>query len=164
VTVDGDRRIVSFRVGLPGETRLERRDAGSGGARRSNTAAMTMVLAALRTLVGLAFVAAAVDEIVEHAQFAILFGRWQLPHPEISVFFVAAVEIVCGALLTLGALVRPAALVLATFMVGEMLTAGRIDGGVHFIVPPILFVVLVFYAWRSGRVSRWSPTRRPGTQ
>ncbi|HTV73038.1 MAG TPA: DoxX family membrane protein [Candidatus Acidoferrales bacterium] len=125
---------------------------------------MTIALAALRTLIGLLFVGNAITEFIERAQWVTLLGHWQLPHPEITVFVVAAVEFVCGALLMLGALVRPAALVLATIMVAMTATAGRVDGGLYLVVPPILFVGLVFYAWRSGRVSTWSPTRRPGTQ
>jgi uncharacterized membrane protein YphA (DoxX/SURF4 family) len=131
---------------------------------RASSTPVTIALAALRSLVGLLFVGTAVAEFIERTQAIALFARWELPHPEISIFVVAAIEFVCGALLMLGALVRPASLVLATIMVGEMATAGRVDGGLYLVVPPMLFALLVFYAWRSGRVSTWSPTRRPGTQ
>jgi uncharacterized membrane protein YphA (DoxX/SURF4 family) len=127
-------------------------------------ALVTITLAVLRTLVGLFFVAAGILQLIVFGTFTANFARWGLPVPGIIVILVAAVEIVCGALLAVGALTRPVGLLLATLMVGATLTAGRIDGGPFLIVPPLLFVLTVFFAWRSARFSGLTAERRPGVQ
>jgi uncharacterized membrane protein YphA (DoxX/SURF4 family) len=73
-------------------------------------------------------------------------------------------ELVCGVLLAVGILTRPVALLLATVMVGAMMTAGRVDGGMYLLVPPLLFVLCVLLAWRSGRFPGPAPARPPGVQ
>jgi putative oxidoreductase len=125
---------------------------------------MLIVLAVVRTLIGLFFVAEGVMGFVSHEAFMDTFARWQVPYPEFSVPILAAIAGVCGLLLMMGWLVRPAALVLATILVEIAITGGRVDGGAYMIVPPLLFAALVYYAWRSGRYAGWAPTRRPGTQ
>ena len=125
---------------------------------------LTLALAVVRTLIGLFFVAAGISHEAQHAYFATQFARWGVPAPDVTVWLVGAVEIVCGAMLALGALTRPVALALATLMVGAVAFAGRTDGGFHLIVPPILFVLCVFYAWRSGRFAGSTPKRQPGVQ
>ncbi len=125
---------------------------------------MTIALASLRTLLGLVFVFAGVAKLVLHAQVAANFAHWGFPAPAIFSLAIACTEIVCGVLLALGALTRPVALLLATIMVGAMATAGRTDGGVHLIVPPILFALCVFFAWRTRRFAGRTPLRRPGVQ
>src|SRR5579864_8570556 len=112
---------------------------------------MTIALATLRTLTGLFFVVAGIVQLVAFGRSAGDFARWGLPAPEALVVLVAAVEMVCGALLAVGALTRPVGLLLATLMVGATLTAGRSDGGVYYVVPPLLFALTVFFAWRSAR-------------
>jgi putative oxidoreductase len=125
---------------------------------------VTIALAALRTLLGLFFVAAGIFQLIAFGTFTANFSRWGLPVPGIIVVLVAAIEIVCGALLVVGALTRPVGLLLATLMVGATLTAGRIDGGPSLIVPPLLFVLTVFFAWRSARFPGLTAKRRPGVQ
>jgi putative oxidoreductase len=124
---------------------------------------VTIVLAVLRTLTGLYFVVVGVMKIVLFGASVANFTRWGLPVPGVVVVLVAAVEIVCGALLAAGALTRPVGLLLATLMVAATLTAGRTDGGVYLVVPPLLFAVTVFFAWRSARFPA-PVTRRPGVQ
>lgn len=125
---------------------------------------MTIALAVLRTLVGLLFVAAGIFQLIAFGTAIANFARYGLPVPGVVVVLVSAVEIVCGALLAVGALTRPVGLLLATLMVGVTLTAGRIDGGASLIVPPLLFVLTVFFAWRSARFPGMTAKRRPGVQ
>jgi uncharacterized membrane protein YphA (DoxX/SURF4 family) len=124
---------------------------------------MTIALALIRTLIGLAFVAASISSLAAYSAFVEAYARWGIPAPGFAVFLLAAIEAVCGVFLMIGWLVRPAALVLATIVVEVWLTAGRADGGIYLVVSPVLFATLVFYAWRSGRYST-APTHRPGTQ
>jgi putative oxidoreductase len=123
-----------------------------------------IVRAIFRTLAGLAFFAAGLSKLVGHGAAAEQFARWQLPLPGLFALLVGAIELVCGLLLAAGALTRPVALVLGTIMVGAVVTAGRIDGGMHVIVPALLFFVLVYFAWSTGRFAEPRPPRRPGVQ
>jgi len=128
-----------------------------------NTPLVSIALPVLRTLTGLFFVGAAIVKLATFGTYVVSFNRWGLPAPAFLVGVVAALELVCGALLAGGILVRPVALLLATLMVGAVLTAGRVDGGPYLVVPPLLFVLTVFFAWRSARYPGLAP-RRPGVQ
>lgn len=124
---------------------------------------VAIFLPVLRTLTGLFFVGAGIVKLVMFGAYVVAFTRWGLPAPGFLLGVVAALEIVCGGLLAGGALVRPVALLLATLMVAATLTAGRIDGGPYLIVPPLLFILTVFFAWRSARFPGLA-VRRPGVQ
>jgi uncharacterized membrane protein YphA (DoxX/SURF4 family) len=117
-----------------------------------------------RILVGLFFVFVGALELVHHHQFASSFAHWGVPAAAASVIGVGALEVVCGVLLTFAVLTRPVALLLATVMVGAVMTAGRADGGMHLVVPPLLFLVCVVLAWRTGRFPAAAPARPPGVQ
>lgn len=121
-------------------------------------------LAIARTVLGVGFIVLGAVMIANHPLFATLFARWHLPQESVMVPVVGAVQIVCGALFALGALTRPAGLVLAAVMLATLLSAGRLEGGLYLIAPALLFLVLLFYSWRSGRFAAPSPSRRPGTQ
>lgn len=123
---------------------------------------MTIFLAIVRTLVGLLFVFAGAAKLFQHDAFTANFTRWGVPQPGVAVLAVGALEIVCGGLFALGALTRPVGLLLATIMIAAAYFAGRVDPIPHLIVTSVLFVLTVFFAWRSGRTSR--PARRPGVQ
>ncbi len=125
---------------------------------------MQIALAALRSLLGFVFVLAGADILIRRGVSAEQFARWGLPSPGIFSLAIGATEVVCGILLAVGALTRPVALLLATIMVGAFFTAGRADGGFNLIVPPILFALCVFYAWRTRRYAGRTPARRPGVQ
>ena len=125
---------------------------------------MPNALLVARSLVGLLFVGTGFMHFISYQHYAAMFAHWEVPAPQIAVFVLGALQLVCGALLAFGVVVRPACLMLATIMVGAMLTAGRIDGGMHLIVPPVLFLALVFFAWGRGRFGAWRPSHRPGTQ
>jgi uncharacterized membrane protein YphA (DoxX/SURF4 family) len=123
-----------------------------------------IVLAVVRTLIGLLFAAEGVAGFVSHDAFSELFTRWQIPYPDLCVPVVAVISGVCGVLLMIGWFVRPAALTSATMMVGVTVTGGHVDGGAYVIVPQLLFAALLYYAWRSGRFAGRALTRRPRTQ
>jgi uncharacterized membrane protein YphA (DoxX/SURF4 family) len=125
---------------------------------------LTIFLAVLRTLVGLVFVVSGAAKLFQHQLFAAKFAGWGVPAPDVSVLAVGALEIVCGGLFALGALTRPVGMLLATIMVAAAYFAGRAEPVPHLIVTPILFVLCVFFAWRSGRVPGRTPLRRPGVQ
>ncbi|HMD02692.1 MAG TPA: DoxX family protein [Candidatus Baltobacteraceae bacterium] len=125
---------------------------------------MTLALTALRALIGLFFIIAGMVQVIQHDALAGLYARWAIPAPGTLVFAIGATEIVCGVLFMLGALTRPVGLLLATIMIGATLTAGRIEGGAYLVLPPLLFLLLVFFAWRSGRYGGRTPVRRPGVQ
>jgi putative oxidoreductase len=58
---------------------------------------------------------------------------------------------VCGALLVVGLLTRPAALLLAFNLVGAIATAGRVDGGpFHLGVAPAMLVAMLYLVWAGG--------------
>jgi|GEM_PF-1903891 len=132
-------------------------------ASTQKVALVSIALAVLRTLTGLFFVAAGVLQLVTFGAAVASFARWGLPVPGVLLVVVASLEIVCGALLSVGALVRPVALLLATLMVGATLSGGRAEGGAYLVIPPLLFALTVFFAWRSARFPGMAP-RRPGVQ
>ena len=76
-----------------------------------------------------------------------------MPIPDISVYAVGTVELLCGLLLVVGLLTRPAAALLALTMIGAISTAGRVDGGsFHLGVAPALLAVMLLLVWLgSGR-------------
>lgn len=111
-------------------------------------------LALVRVLVGAAFIAASVQTISNHAQDAIDFQRWGLPHPDQFSYVVSGVELFFGIVLVLGILPRFAALVLLCEMVGALATAGRIDGGPYLILPPLLGVLCLILVIAGG--GRWA--------
>jgi uncharacterized membrane protein YphA (DoxX/SURF4 family) len=121
-------------------------------------------LAVVRVLTGALFVCTGILKLVRHDLVVPMFARWHVPSPGAAVTIVGAIELVCGLLLALGILTRSVALVLATVMVGAVWTAGRVDGGIHVVAPPVLFVLCVAIAWRSGRFPSGVPARRPGVQ
>jgi uncharacterized membrane protein YphA (DoxX/SURF4 family) len=125
---------------------------------------MRIVLAIVRTLVGLLFVGVGTAKLVQHDFFVGQFSFFGIPQPELAVPVVGAVELVCGLLFALGALTRPVGLVLATVMAVGAATAGLKQPVPHLIATSILFVLCVFFAWRSGRYGGRTPARRPGVQ
>ena len=108
-------------------------------------------LALMRIVVGFAFIAAALEKLSNHAQSTDDFQRWGLPSPSTFSYAISAVEIVFGVVLILGILPRFAALVLGLRdMLGAILTAGRIDGGPHLILPPLLGVLCLIIVIAGG--------------
>lgn len=125
---------------------------------------MSLAMTCLRALVGLLFLGAGVAKLATHEAWGRSFAHWGVPAPAVSVWLIAALEIVCGALFGLGILTRPVGLLLATVMIGAALTAGRTDGGLEIVVPIVVFAACVLLAWRADKISIVSPNRRPGVQ
>ena len=66
---------------------------------------------------------------------------------------ISSLEIVCGLLILLGLATRLGALLLCLDMLGATATAGRIDGGVHLVAPPVLALLCLVLVARGG--GRW---------
>jgi uncharacterized membrane protein YphA (DoxX/SURF4 family) len=111
-------------------------------------------LALMRVIVGAAFIVAGVEKLTNHAQTAVDFERWGLPSPDTFSYAISGIEIVFGLILIFGILPRFAALVLLCDMIGALATAGRIDGGPHLILPPLLGVLCLILLIAGG--GRWA--------
>jgi len=110
-------------------------------------------LALLRIAIGLVFIGAGVHKLQDRATSNANFDHWGLPAPSTAVLVVSALEIVCGLLILLGLATRLGALLLCLDMLGAVATAGRIDGGVHLVAPPVLALLCLVLVARGG--GRW---------
>ena len=71
-----------------------------------------------------------------------------MPIAGFSVYAVGSIELLCGLLLIIGLMTRPAAAALALTMVGAIATAGRVEGGSFNLgVAPTLLVVMLVLLW-----------------
>ena len=113
------------------------------------------VVGLVRILSGAFFVSVSLGKFVDHAQEAMDFDRYGVPIPDVAVSAVGVIELVCGLLLVVGLLTRPAAALLALTLVGAIATAGRVDGGsFHLGVAPTLLVLMLVLLWAgAGRPS-----------
>jgi uncharacterized membrane protein YphA (DoxX/SURF4 family) len=117
---------------------------------------------AVRVLTGALFVSFSLGKFVDHAQETVDFERYGIPAPEVATYLVGTLELVCGALLVVGLLTRPAAFLLACNMVGAIATAGRVDGGsFHLGVAPTLLVAMLFLIWAGPGQLALDRTLRP---
>ncbi len=67
----------------------------------------------VRIVTGILFVTFSLGKFVDHTQESADFDRYGIPFPEVTTYLVGTLEMVCGVLLLLGLLTRPAALLLA---------------------------------------------------
>ncbi len=112
---------------------------------------MTIALTVVRVLLGLVFVAAGLPKLLSPDMVIQNFERWGLPVAEAFAPAVGVLEVVAGAMLVLGVFTRYAAVLLAANMVGAVLTAGLVEGGVtHLVVAPILGALSVLIAVLGG--------------
>jgi putative oxidoreductase len=81
-------------------------------------------LLALRLAAGGVFVVFGLGKFVNHSSELASFKAYGLPAPEALVLAIGVLELLGGALLIMGVLVRPAALLLAGDMVGAILVSG----------------------------------------
>lgn len=118
------------------------------------------VLAALRILVGLFFISSGLPKLLDPGSFVEGFSHWGLPEPALFVPTIGVLEVVGGGLLVLGVATRYVGTLLALDMLGAVLTAGRIDGGSHLVLPPVLGLFCLLFvtrgggAWRLPKVAR----------
>jgi putative oxidoreductase len=109
----------------------------------------------VRLVTGALFVSISTGKFLDHSQESVDFDRYGVPAPEVATYLVGTLELVCGALLVIGLLTRPAALLLAANMVGAIATAGRVEGGSFNLgVAPALLLAMLFLAWAGpGRLA-----------
>lgn len=96
---------------------------------RYERGAAAALVAAVRVVAGIVFVSVSTGKFTDHATEAVDFHRYGVPVPDFSVYAVGSVEVLCGLLLIIGLMTRPAAGALALTMVGAIATAGRVEGG-----------------------------------
>jgi putative oxidoreductase len=120
---------------------------------RYETGPAAFAVALVRAIAGFVFLSISIGKFADHAAEAADFEHYGVPVPDFSVYAVGTVEMVCGLLLIIGFLTRPAAALLALTMVGAISTAGRVDGGsFHLGVAPTLLAVMLLLLWvGSGR-------------
>ena len=116
------------------------------------------LLGALRVVTGASFAVAGVDKVFDHGRTVDDFGHWGVPLPELSSVAVAGVELTFGLLLCAGVATAWATLPLIGDMLGAIVTAGRVDGGPHLVLPPLLAVACIAIALRGG--GRWQRSPR----
>lgn len=111
------------------------------------------LVAAVRIMAGIVFVSVSTGKFTDHASEAVDFHRYGVPAPDVAVYGVGAVELLCGLLLVVGFMTRPAAAALALTLVGAIATAGRVEGGSFNLgVAPALLAAMVVLLWAgSGR-------------
>jgi putative oxidoreductase len=110
---------------------------------------------AVRVVTGVFFVSVSVGKFTDHASEAVDFDRYGVPIPDVAVYAVGTLELICGIALVLGLLTRLSALLLAGNMIGAIATAGRVDGGSFNLgVAPTLLVAMLFLLWAGpGRLA-----------
>lgn len=120
---------------------------------RYDAGAPAFLVALIRVVAGFVFVSVSLGKFLDHAAEAADFDRYGVPIPNVAVSAVGTIELLCGVLLVLGLLTRPAAGLLALTMIGAISTAGRVDGGsFHLGVAPTLLAVMLLLLWvGSGR-------------
>jgi putative oxidoreductase len=109
----------------------------------------------VRVVAGALFVSISTGKFVDHAQEAVDFDRYGVPFPDVTTYLVGTLELAGGALLVIGLLTRPAALLLAANLVGAIATAGRVEGGSFNLgVAPAMLVATLFLVWAGpGRLA-----------
>jgi putative oxidoreductase len=105
-------------------------------------------LLVLRLLAGGVFVVFGAGKFVNHATELASFRSYGLPAPEVFVVVVGLIELVGGALLIAGVLVRPVALVLAGNMVGAIIVSGIAKGEpISLTLAPAELVAMLVLLW-----------------
>jgi putative oxidoreductase len=119
------------------------------------------VLLGLRLVSGGVFVAFGIGKFVNHPSELASFKAYGLPAPAVFVVVVGVIELVGGLLLMIGALTRPAALVLAGDMIGAIVVSGIAKGELISLTlaPAELVAMLVLLYTGPGRLSV-RPTHR----
>ena len=113
-----------------------------------------------RIVAGAVFVLFGLSKFVFHEYEVAEFARFGFADADLLVYGVGALEVVGGAALLAGLVVRPVAAVLAVNMLGAVSTAGVTVGGpVHLGLAPALLLTMLFLVWagggrRSDRIAR----------
>ena len=108
------------------------------------------MVAIVRVAAGAVFVTVSIGKFADHANEAVDFDRYGIPVAGFSVYAVGCLELLCGLLLIIGLMTRPAAAALALTMVGAIATAGRVEGGSFNLgVAPTLLLAMLVLLWTS---------------
>ena len=103
---------------------------------------------AVRLAAGVTFVGFSLGKFIRHDAERGAFERYGIPFPDGATYLIGGLELVGGAALVIGLLVRPFAFALACNMVGAISTAGHIDGGpVYLLLAPTLLAGMLFLLW-----------------
>ncbi len=107
----------------------------------------------VRWLSGAIFVIFGIGKFSSHGHEVASFQTYGLPFPDAFVYLVGTLEIVGGALLIAGLLVRPVAMVLAGNMVGAIAVSGVGQGEAwpSLTLAPALLVAMLFLLWGKPR-------------
>jgi putative oxidoreductase len=98
----------------------------------------------VRGAAGIVFVSFGAGKFTDHAGEVASFRHYGLPLPGLGVWAVGLVELVGGILLITGLFTKPAATLLAANLVGVVVTAGRVDGGLlNLGLAPTLLVGMI---------------------
>jgi putative oxidoreductase len=109
----------------------------------------------VRLSAGIVFVLFGIGKFTSHPSEADSFTAYGLPSPDAFVYAIGVLELLGGALLIVGFLIRPAALVLAGDMVGAIIVSGIGRGEmISLTLAPallagMLFLVYTGPGWRS---------------
>lgn len=98
---------------------------------------------------GIIFLATGASKLIDHAQAAADFRRWDLPAPSELTIAVGVFELCAAALLMANLSTRRVATLLATEMAVAVAVAGRVDGGAQLIVPLAVAALCLVLAWTS---------------
>jgi putative oxidoreductase len=105
-------------------------------------------LLVLRLLAGGVFVVFGAGKFVNHATELASFRTYGLPAPEVFVVIIGVIELIGGALLIAGVLVRPTALVLAGNMVGAIIVSGIAKGEpISLTLAPAELIAMLVLLW-----------------
>jgi putative oxidoreductase len=106
--------------------------------------AAAVVLGGVRLVSGGFLVAVGIGKFTDHASELADFRHYGVPLPALAVPLAGAIEIVGGACVVAGFLIRPAAALVALNLLGALLTAGVTDGGTfHLVVGPTVMVTML---------------------
>jgi putative oxidoreductase len=109
----------------------------------------------VRLVAGLVFVLFGLAKFAFHEYEVAEFARFGFTDADLLVYGVGALEVLGGAALVAGRLVRPVAALLAVNMLGAVSTAGVTVGGpVHLGLAPALLLAMLFLVWAGGGRSR----------
>lgn len=116
--------------------------AGRGRTQRSRSENWTF---AIRWTAGIVFVVFGAGKYVNHSSELASFRDYSLPAPAVAVYVIGAIEILGGLLLTVGVLVRVAAVVLAGDMVGAIIISGLARGEyISLTLAPVMLGAMIF--------------------
>lgn len=118
--------------------------------------AAAWVTTAVRIVTGALFITFSLGKFFDHGKESADFDHYGIPAPEVATYLVGTLELVGGALLVLGLLTRPAALLLVLNLVGAIATAGRVDGGTfHLGVGPAMMLAMLYLVWPAAGAWPW---------